>query len=200
MVASRKRSGSSSGLPAGGKQRPRLQSIEAQVAQTLRGNYGKLTPEETDVVRDPLTQMTLRQRLRKDIEKTQGGDTVCWGRMYHDALKRIYRREADAGMLEPGDKSEQVTPLLMKAMIAVKRAKPDRRFMMEFIASVETVNSTEVSGLFRWMLTLRVGCTRVQLPAAMKCLEFITRLKLHTAYIAKFDCIKPWVETVLLAV
>eukprot|EP00974_Lingulodinium_polyedra_P029924 2883220-Lingulodinium_polyedra.AAC.1 len=60
-------------------------------------------------------------------------------------------------------------------MVAVKRAKPDRSLMISWMQTAEAATETECIGLYRWFVTLRVGCTKVQLPVAVKCLEFVAR-------------------------
>ena len=53
-------------------------------------------------------------------------------------------------------------------MLAQKK-KPDRSPLLAWMARRETLpNEAEIAGLFRWFLTLRVGCVKRQLPVAME--------------------------------
>ena len=69
-------------------------------------------------------------------------------------------------------------PLSFEAMVSLKKPRPDRQPMLNFVASATEgqVNDKAVTGLFKWMASLRLTCRKVQLPAAMKGLDMVVRI------------------------
>lgn len=93
-----------------------------------------------------------------------------------------------------------VSPALVKAMLAAQKTKADRSLFQAYMAGCSSApNATEISGIFRFFLTLRPGCAR-QLSLSMECLRFIERLSLHHTYAEQFSHIMGWVDTMLCAV
>ena len=63
-----------------------------------------------------------------------------------------------------------------KAMVACKNVKPNRALMIEELAMIdESIGLAECCGSYRWMITLKLGCIKIQLPIAVKCLDMIVR-------------------------
>ena len=87
----------------------------------------------------------------------------------------------------------------MQAMLAAKKAKPDRDPFLCYVAKLkEALNDTEIAGIFRWFLTLKAGCMK-QLPVALEVLRFIKRWNLHELYKQQFSIIKFWGDKVITA-
>ena len=65
-----------------------------------------------------------------------------------------------------------------KAMVALKKPRPDRQPMLSFVVSATEaqVNDKAVTGLFKWMASPRLNYRKVQLPAAMKGLDMVVRI------------------------
>ena len=56
-------------------------------------------------------------------------------------------------------------------MVALKQHRPDRSKILAQIASVKNLNGAEVAGIWRWFVTLKPCCKKVQLPICVKVLE-----------------------------
>ena len=95
----------------------------------------------------------------------------------------IYEGESNAYQaLEAKNPDLLVSPIFVQAMLAAQRAKPDRSLFTTYMSTTQAVpNAKEIVGLFRWFLTLKVGCVK-QLAVALDGLRFIQRLSLHTVY------------------
>ena len=67
--------------------------------------------------------------------------------------------------------------VLAQGMIGVQLVpRPNRGPMLTFLAGCKTLNATEFFlGICTWALTLRLGCKKVQLPAALRVVETIER-------------------------
>ena len=64
----------------------------------------------------------------------------------------------------------------LKAMIALKRKKrKDVRNMLGYLMSSTSVNETEIAGVIRWGMTLKLSCRKKKLPHAMKVLSWLLR-------------------------
>lgn len=155
----------------------RMLSVAQHCAQKLRDNYSKLSPEQTDVITNPQDGLTLRQRLEKDITAAAKGAPISFGRIYHDELKHIYALADSAHkQLQPPSGCRDVCPQLLQAMVALKRNKPDRSPILAFMQTADSLSEAECCGMFRWFTSLRPGCSKIQLPICIKCLEFVARL------------------------
>eukprot|EP00974_Lingulodinium_polyedra_P046400 4444866-Lingulodinium_polyedra.AAC.1 len=64
---------------------------------------------------------------------------------------------------------------LAEAMIAAKQQKPDRSRLITYLATSSTCNGKELAGILLWLTSLRLGCVRIQLPCALKGLDFLVR-------------------------
>lgn len=62
-----------------------------------------------------------------------------------------------------------------QAMIQLKEGKGSRALMLNWIAKATSVNSSELSGILRWALTLKPGCLKHQVPAAQRVFEMLAR-------------------------
>ena len=63
-----------------------------------------------------------------------------------------------------------------QAMAAVKATyKPDRGPLLTWLATVKEPQRKDCLGVYRWLLSLRLADTVVQLPCAEKVLEWIVR-------------------------
>ena len=65
-------------------------TLEARVAQKLRDNYSTSGLDQTDSVVDPLTRLTLRARLERDLASVDVGNKLVCGAGDHLELKYIY--------------------------------------------------------------------------------------------------------------
>lgn len=192
---------SNSGLADKPGKARRLLTNESIVQQKIRDNFKHFGPEETDVRKGP-DGLTLRARLLADLAtaKQQGDGSVIFGKLYYDTLKSIYAKPCVPHVaLLPADPDLVVNPALVKAMLAAQKAKPDRGpFLQYMTATLEEPNATELCGIFRWFITLKVGCMK-QLAVAMECLKFVSRMRLHVTQAEKFKVINYWVDDVLCA-
>lgn len=59
-------------------------------------------------------------------------------------------------------------------------------------------NQTEMCGIMRWFLTLKVGCMK-QLLVATEALQFLVRVGAMSSYPGEFEHITGWVDEVLCA-
>ena len=58
-----------------------------------------------------------------------------------------------------------------QAMVALKHERSNRGPMVQFLNTcADSLNETETCGAFRWWVTLKPGCKKVQLPLASKML------------------------------
>jgi hypothetical protein len=177
----------------------RSQTPEAIVAQKLRDNFKGMGPEETDVTKAP-DGKTLREKLLHDYTAEKSGiRDVTFGKIYYDSLKTIYEKKSNAYQaLEAKNPDIVVSPIFVQAMLAAQRAKPDRSLFTTYMSTTQAVpNAREIVGLFRWFLSLKVGCNK-QLAVALEGLRFIQRLSLHTVYQQKFNAIRDWADQVLV--
>ena len=62
------------GEPAAKKAKFIRETVAARVVQKLNENFKTLSSMEQDVLVDPTTDMTLRQRLTEDVDKRERGD------------------------------------------------------------------------------------------------------------------------------
>ena len=105
---------SAASAKSGGK---RKQTVASIVATKLRDNFCSFGPDETDVIQDPSTTLTLRQRLEKDVQSHFNGDhVVVWGPLYYGNLKTIYScSQSVRRRLAPSNPELEVDPALVKA-------------------------------------------------------------------------------------
>eukprot|EP00974_Lingulodinium_polyedra_P028635 2758603-Lingulodinium_polyedra.AAC.1 len=89
--------------------------------------------------------------------------------------------------------------MVTKAMVAVKRNRPDRQpFVSFFRRDTEPPNMAECCGIFRFLSTLGTKCFTKQLPVAMEGLRYISRLKLHRSFKEQFKVLSPWADQALI--
>jgi hypothetical protein len=124
---------------------------------------------------------------------------VTFGKHYYDRLRSEYASDqCPLGVLQGSGGGQPVRAELFQAMLAAKRShKPSREPLVEFMRSgVADLNTTECTGLFKWVLSLRWKCAR-QLPHCVDALRCFRRNEVHTKYADKFDPIKGWCDSVL---
>eukprot|EP00969_Alexandrium_andersonii_P315049 13918160-Alexandrium_andersonii.AAC.1 len=128
------------------KRRLRRQTSEAVVAKAIADNFRGWSEEDVDI--NVVNNETLRQRLRRD-KRTQRESGLVMGAVYYKNLKTLYRPKSDPlSQLVAPNPPQPVSPQLMKAMVAVKRAHPDRTLMSSWLACSTKPNETEVVGVF----------------------------------------------------
>ena len=177
--------------------------FKAVVAQKLRTNFKDLGPMETDSAVDHKGR-TLRQRLKEDVAQHRlKTGSVCWGMTYYDELRLTFGAKLDLhaalGSVTAMDGSAEPAGEVVKAMAMAQRLKPDRSLFLSFSQSCDrTLNLKEAVGLFRWMITLKVGCLK-QLGVSKEALKFMCKTSLHTAFAAHWKLMLPWVDGVLHA-
>ena len=146
----------------------RHQTQEGIIQQKLRDNFKHLGPSETDVVKGP-DGRTLRERLQHDFNLSKQGVQIVFGRIYYDMLRGIYQKQSAQHLaLELASAEQVVSAELVQAMLAAKKIKPDRQPFVTWMSKQSMPpNPKEVAGIFRWLLTLRIGCVK-QMGCAMK--------------------------------
>ena len=93
-------------------------SLEALVNQKLRDNFNNFGPDETDVIKDPLTGQTLRERLREECRDWLAGKPVIWGFYTYENLKIVYRRRTAVYQeLKPSDPTLLACQQLVQAVM-----------------------------------------------------------------------------------
>ena len=117
---------------AGDKERAsvayRKLSVQSLATQKLRENMQGSAAYITDVVVDPRTEQTMRQRIEADIVKERSGLKVIWGAKYYDDLRKVYLEKDDtyvamasstsgsASAVASGGPAQPVAPALMQAI------------------------------------------------------------------------------------
>ena len=178
----------------------RLYTDESLVAKKITDNLREFGPVETDCRRDKQGR-TLRERMLKEMQDAKlHGQPLVFGKIYYDNLRYIFGQPSQPHAdLEPKQPLKEVSSQLVQAMLAAKKAKPDRDPFLCYMAKLkEAPNDTEIAGIFRWFLTLKAGCMK-QLPVALEALRFIKRLNLHELYKQQFSIIKFWGDKVITA-
>lgn len=109
----RKGASASARLPKATK---RSLSCEARAQVKIHDNFSGFTPEETDVIRDQITGMTLRQRILADIGRHDKGEKV-FGKAYNEQMRNIYKSTENSLMaqLQVLDDKEEVPAQLLQA-------------------------------------------------------------------------------------
>lgn len=190
----------SSAAASGPTKKQRQLTPEALAATKLRDDYKGFTPEQTDILRCPSTGLTLRQILVKDCKAWLAGAAIVWGKSYHDEKREIFRASGDVfGALKPPTGSPECGDQLMKAMVALKRPKPERSLMLTYMQTSSDANISEVCGCLRWFITLKPSCRKIQLPLTVKVMEWVVRLDVSSRWSAQWTLVKPWAERVILA-
>jgi hypothetical protein len=183
--------------PSGKK---RLLTNEALVSTKLRDNFKGLSSASTDAVRG-IDGRTLRERLLYDVEKAQKvGESIVFGKLYYDGLKILYEPLEDVhkALVPPKSSTCEVRPQLVKAMVLVQGSRVDRSgFEQFFTCCKETPNVKEICGVWRFAITLRVGCMK-QMATAVMCLRFVARMGLHDAYPEYWCHVRTWADCVLV--
>ena len=101
--------------------------------------------------------------------------------------------------LAPKEEGLSIAPALVKAIAAAQKLKNGRSLLQSYMASLSAApTSTEISGLFRYFLTLRPLRVK-QLALSMECLRFASRLGLADMFMNQMTHIKPWIDQVLVA-
>jgi hypothetical protein len=190
---------------AGADKKPKRQQTVAQAAQQkLRDNFKGFGHAESDVIvhESPYgEQLTLRQRLERDIEMSiQGTKDVQFIPSYYLGLRNLYRAvDAAFAALKPLDNSAPLDQNLYKAILASQNAHPDRSKMQAWMLGMRIApQEQDVSAFFRWLIRLKSTC-KTQLQLAAEGIRTILRRELHTAFATKFAVIRYWVDEVLCA-
>ena len=81
---------SGGGSPA---KRDRKLSHESLVNKQILESYGMLTSEEIDLILDPVSNLTLRAKLVRDIVMDRNGVAIKFNQAYHKANRRVYQKK-----------------------------------------------------------------------------------------------------------
>lgn len=107
------------GVPSPAKKKPSRErrTIEQVAQQKIYDNFKGFDAASTDIIRDPLTSLTLRERLVRDLADDSG--KLVFGKTYYYDLKTIYasRDSVDKALQSqaPDSTEEIVDPALVKA-------------------------------------------------------------------------------------
>lgn len=175
----------------------RCYTIEQMVAKKLLDNFKGWGPQDTDV-RCNSRGMTLRQVLLADMQAhKEGRDPRIMGALYYQNLKTEFKSDQGRfSQLSVKDPTLAVSPALVKAIYATRRAHPERSEICAYLQTCTLPNQSEVVGLCRYFSQLRPRCIK-QLAAAMDACRFLARLKIADKYPEEYGIIKPWVDEAL---
>ena len=120
--------------------KPRLDTPEAKAKQKLRENYADLSEYEKNVL--TVEGLTLYDTVLRDVQKSDAGDVIAWGKWYHDTLRKAFRSPDSIHKLLKCIAPDEVCPKLMTAMAALKDNSADRGQPLSFI----DVASSNITG------------------------------------------------------
>ena len=176
-------------------------SIEDEVQHMINVNF--LTKGMTDMEVDVKRQTngkTLRELLTEHYQekrdKGTGPFVACAA--YFGRLRDDYRGSADPlTLIRPSNTNLEISPDMLAAMIAAQ--KRDRSGFMALFTRNFQANEAEVCGVWRVAYKLNPGNPDM-LPFCVQAMQWTARNDYHTTYsVPQFDAMKPWVNSMLLA-
>ena len=178
-----------------GPSKPRHVSLQQTLAKKLHDNFRNWEAEDIDVRK--AEGMSLRQRLQHDQESHAAGkEPKVMGAVYYQSLRAMYKPPPKLHELKVADSKLAISPQLVSAMCAAQRAHADRSPLTAWMQTVTAINQSEMVGLARYWMTLKVRCVK-QLSCAMEAVRMCSRLKLNLAFDAEFKVVRPWIDSVL---
>ena len=154
----------------------RKQNSDQRTSKKLIDNFKGWTDDAIDV--HTVDFKTLRQRISSDDKAMRNKEPdapTTMGALYYKKLKELYKPPSDPStQLAPDTANEAIDPRLLKAMVAAKRARPDKSFMHSFISSATAPNSTELCGILKFFLEQKPHCEK-QLPLCMDIMRYCAR-------------------------
>ena len=154
------------------------------VNQVIRDNFRSWDVELIDVKK--VAGLTLREVVTRDKQAfiDGGGSETKFGAGYYAKLKTQYRSDKDpVAQLLCTDETLVVNAELMAAMVAAHKAKPERTKIQSYCQRKSQAHNTkEISGIFTYFLTLKVGCKK-QLPVAMDMVRFSSGCSCRTSFL-----------------
>ena len=184
---------------SGHAKRSRCYSDDELVQKKIKDNFPGFAPEETDV-RKGSDGRTLRAKLLYDLQQSKlPGVKLSFGAKYYRDLKAIYRNPNGAFTALRCDTQDlQISPALLRALTATKRSPADWTLIQSFMRTATSMNELEVSGFFRWMISLKVG-SFAQLPIALAAVNFVLRIQIFKTASEQFGVVRFWVDDVMVA-
>ena len=172
-----------------GSKRSRCYSDDELVQKKIKDNFPGFAPEETDV-RKGSDGRTLRGKLMFDLQQSRlAGVKLSFGAKYYRDLKAIYRNPNGAfTALRCETQDLQISPALLRALTATKRSPADWTLIQSFMRTATSMNELEVSGFFRWMISLKVG-SLAQLPIALAAVAFVLRIQIFKTAADQFGVV-----------
>ncbi|CAK0798940.1 unnamed protein product [Prorocentrum cordatum] len=178
-------------------------TVDKAVAKKLKDNMKGWSQDDLTLTKvhwgDGVGPVSAKEKVAADYKRQFDGDTtVVMGSMYWSSMRDAYRSPKSAHVaLEPEDPELPVDPRLFKAIIACKRQNPDREQLKgypdEWLATGKVQNATEVPGIFRQMISLKMTCAK-QRPLALELLRWIAREKINVKYAGEFGLVFQWVD------
>jgi hypothetical protein len=141
--------------------------------------------------------MTLRQRLMHEYQHhLEGKEPSSLGASYYERIRAIFKPKNSITDLEVADATLIVSPRLVQAVFAARRAHPDRGPLIAWMQTVSALNQSEMCGLMRFLPSLKFRCLK-QLACSMEAIRMCSRLRLPVLFEKEFRVLKPWVDEVL---
>ena len=114
----------------------------------------------------------------------------------HKALRAS--AEDPASKLTAPAVAQEVSAPLLRAMCAIKKARPDVGPLGLWLAGNSVCNGTELYGISKYALGLRVSCER-QLTQALDVVRWYSKIQLPVKHPDVHDAVRAWVDSVMCA-
>ena len=103
-----------------------------------------------------------------------------------------------ASKLQAPAQAEEVSAPLLRAMCALKKARADAGPMAVWLAGHGSCNATELYGISKYALSLRLACEK-QLTQAMDVVRWYAKIGLPTHHPDVFEAVRGWLDSTLCA-
>ena len=179
--------------------RARKQTIEQLAAKAIKDSCKGMSEEMTHVVRNAKGE-SLFEVVVQELQKQKALGLSRLGALRWREIRDQFRQLAGVGgQFQLPKEAEEICPTLFRAVIACKRAHPDRALLQLWLASSSgACNKTSIVGLFKLALEMNPRCQR-QLPVCLDVCRYVMRVNIMTVHPAEAQIMEPWMDSVLTA-